>query len=38
VITTSEDLELEVVTSIQVLGRIVRQFTVLLSAHIKAAG
>ena len=38
VITTSEDLELEVVTSIQVLGSIARQYTVLLSEQIEAAG
>ena len=37
VITTSEGLELEVVTSLQELGCMARRYTVLLSAHIKAA-
>ena len=37
VITTSEGLELEVVTSYKYLC-MARQYTVLLSAHIKAAG
>ena len=36
VITTSDGLELEVI--IQVLGSMARHYTVLLSAHIKAAG
>ena len=37
VISTSEGLELEVVTS-EVLGSMNRRYTVLLSAHIKDAG
>ena len=37
VITTSDCLELKVVI-IQVLGSMARRYTVLLSAHIKAAG